>query len=66
MKQLFILTILTSLLLTACGQATLSDQDMATKYNISVQQYQEIKKAAEGMGMSVEGHLQSLGYTANQ
>jgi len=36
------------------------------KYGITVEQYREIKKAAEGMGMSVESHLDSLGFTSKE
>lgn len=66
MKKLLIIGVLSSLLLSACGAAKLSDADMAAKYSISLQQYQQIKNAAEGMGMSVESHLQSLGYQPKQ
>ncbi|OGC81622.1 MAG: hypothetical protein A2V81_05120 [Candidatus Abawacabacteria bacterium RBG_16_42_10] len=53
--------------LSACGaNSSGNENDIAKKYGITVEQYREIKKAAEGMGMSVESHLDSLGFTSKE
>lgn len=69
MKKIIIISslIIASLALSACGESSSSNEsDIAQKYGITVEQYREIKKAAEGMGMSVEGHLSSLGFTSKE
>ncbi len=58
MKTLSLALVLSfSLLLTACGSAPMTDADMATKYGLSLEEYQEQKEAAARMNMTIEDHL---------
>ena len=58
MKTLSLTLALTlSLLFTACGSEPMTDADMATKYGLSLEEYQEQKEAAARMNMSIEDHL---------
>ena len=54
-----VFVLLIGLTLMACGQKNIpmSDADMATKYNLSLEEYQEQKEAAARMNMSIEDHL---------
>lgn len=56
-STVFVLTL--GLVLVGCGQKDkpMSDADMATKYNLSLEEYQEQKEAAARMNMSIEDHL---------
>lgn len=56
MKNLVIAFALT-LLLTACADKPMSDADMAAKYGLSMEEYQEQKEAAARMNMTIEDHL---------
>ena len=58
MKTLSITLVLSlSLLLTACGTKPMTDADMAAKYGLSLEEYQEQKEAAARMNMTIEDHL---------
>ena len=58
MKTLSIaLLTLITLTLVGCGQKPMTDADMASKYSLSLEEYQEQKEAAARMNMSIEDHL---------
>ena len=58
MKTLSIaLLSLVALTLVGCGQKPMTDADMAAKYGLSLEEYQEQKEAAARMNMSIEDHL---------
>lgn len=48
---------LTALTLAGCGQAPMTDADMAATYGFSVEEFQEQKEAAARMNMTIEDHL---------
>ncbi len=68
MKKFIIIATLSlmTVALSACGGTAIGDESIAKKYGLTIEQYQEIKKAAEGMGMSVESHLGSMGFEVKQ
>lgn len=43
--------------LVGCGQAPMTDADMAAQYGLSIEEFQEQKEAAARMNMSIEDHL---------
>ncbi len=45
------------LMLTGCGQTPVTDADLAAKYNLSLEEFQEQKEAAARMGMDIKDHL---------
>jgi len=51
----FVITL--SLVLVGCGQKPMTDADMASQYNMSLEEFQEQKEAAARMNMSIEDHL---------
>ena len=58
MKKLAITALMIpALFLTGCGEKPMTDADMASKYNLSIEEYQEQKEAASRMNMSIEEHL---------
>ncbi|HEY5714491.1 MAG TPA: hypothetical protein VIT68_04020 [Candidatus Gracilibacteria bacterium] len=58
MKNLVIAFVLSfCFLLTGCGQKPMTDADMAQKYGLSLEEYQEQKEAAARMNMNIEDHL---------
>lgn len=56
-KSLIAFVLLASLTLVGCGQKPMTDADMAAKYGLSLEEYQEQKEAAARMNMSIEDHL---------
>ena len=46
-----------ALFLAGCGSAPMTDADMAAKYGMSMEEFQEQKEAAARMNMSIEDHL---------
>ena len=48
---------LLTITLSGCGQKPMTDADMAVKYGLSIEEYQEQKEVAARMNMSVEDHL---------
>ena len=63
MKKLLPL-ILIPFILTACSNTTasLSEEDQAAKYGMTVERYHEEKQAAARMGMTWEEHVKMLQY----
>lgn len=62
MKKLSIaFVLLASLTLVGCGQKPITDADMAKKYNMSLEEFQEQKEAAARMNMTIEDHLSMEG-----
>lgn len=45
------------ILLAGCGESPMTEVDMAAKYGMSIEEYQEQKEAAARMNMSIEDHL---------
>lgn len=44
--------------LAACGNSTpMTEADMAAKYNLSMEEYEQAKEDAAAMNMTVEQHL---------
>ena len=56
----FILTI--TLFLAGCGQKPVTDSDIAKKYGLSTEEFQEQKEAAARMNMSIEDHLKMMNH----
>lgn len=46
-----------SLSLVGCGKEPMTDADMATQYNLSLEEFQEQKEAAARMNMNIQDHL---------
>jgi major membrane immunogen (membrane-anchored lipoprotein) len=46
-----------TVLLAGCGSAPMTDADMAAKYGMTQEEFQEQKEAAARMNMSIEDHL---------
>lgn len=58
MKNLRIVPVFVfALFLIGCGEPPMTDVDIATKYNLSLEEYQEQKEAAARMNMTIEDHL---------
>lgn len=58
---LFVLPLLTILFLAGCGTSQpMNEAEQAASYDMSVQEYQEMKQAAARMNMSVEEHLKMM------
>lgn len=58
MKTLSIAFVSLSVLtLVGCSDKPMTDADMATKYGLSIEEYQEQKEAAARMNMTIEDHL---------
>ncbi len=56
MKKLLSITFVV-VLLVGCGAKPMTEADMAKKYGMSMEEFQEQKEAAARMNMSVEDHL---------
>ncbi len=56
-KLLTVFAFALSFALAGCGSAPTSDAEMAAKYGMTMEEYQEQKEAAARMNMSVEDHL---------
>ncbi len=48
-----------AVLLVGCGSSLITDADMAAKYGMSTEEFQEQKEAAARMNMSIEDHLKA-------
>lgn len=48
-----------TLFLVGCGSAPMTDADMAAKYGMTIEEFQEQKEAAARMNMSIEDHLRN-------
>ena len=57
----FVLTI--AVVLVGCGSAPMTEADMAKKYGMSMEEFQEQKEAAARMNMSIDDHLKMGGQT---
>lgn len=58
MKKITIVSIfLLSIVLVGCGEKPITEADMAKKYGLSMEEFQEQKEAAARMNMSVDDHL---------
>ena len=55
----FVLTI--AVVLVGCGSQPMTEADMAKKYGMSMEEFQEQKEAAARMNMSVEDHMKHSG-----
>jgi len=56
-KSAIVFVFLFSFLLVGCGSKPMTDADLAKKYGMSIEEFQEQKEAAARMGMDVETHL---------
>ncbi|MCF7812795.1 hypothetical protein K9M59_04380 [Candidatus Gracilibacteria bacterium] len=56
-KFTFVFVFLFSFFLLGCGEKAMTDADMAEKYGLSIEEFQEQKQAAARMNMSIEDHL---------
>ena len=63
-KSLIAFVLLASVTLVGCSQEPMTDADMAAKYNLSLEEYQEQKEAAARMNMTIEDHLNMGGSEA--
>ena len=65
MKKTILALILSLSLVTlsACGnqEQPLTEKQQAEKYNMTMEEYQEMKEAAARMNMSIEEHMKMLG-----
>lgn len=52
-----------TLFLAGCNSAPITDADLASKYGMSMEEFQEQKEAAARMNMAIEDHLKHA--TAN-
>lgn len=57
--------LLVAIALVGCGQTPMTDADMAKKYNMSLEEFQEQKEAAARMNMNIEDHLNMGGNQAD-
>ncbi|MCF7847113.1 MAG: hypothetical protein K9M51_03770 [Candidatus Gracilibacteria bacterium] len=48
-----------ALVLTGCGSAPTTDAELAQKYGLTLEEFQEQKEAAARMNMSIETHLKN-------
>lgn len=57
------LSLLVLATLSACGkQQALTDEQMAEKYNMTAEEFQEMKEAASRMNMSIDDHMKMMGH----
>ena len=60
-KILSLVTLLSVVFLAACGGGgTLTEEQQAAEYGITVERFREEKKAAARMNMSIEEHMKLL------
>lgn len=52
---------ITTVSLSACSSKSLTEQDQAAKYGMSMEEYKEQKEAAARMNMTIEDHMKTMG-----
>jgi len=65
MKNILILIMVlaSTLALTSCGEESekaMTEEEQASEYNLSVEEYKEMKDAAARMNMSIEDHMKHV------
>lgn len=65
MKKLFVVltVLLSTVLLASCGgesEKAMTEAEQAAEYNLSVEEFKEMKDAAARMNMSIEDHMKHV------